>query len=131
VVLDRIHWDSDTFAVKRDENISKHMTLKASFGDEWIIEGVYGFLAEVALPRATGLVWLNLPWKDCERGILERGAWQNAEPDAMESLLKWARDYSIRQTSSSLAGHKTLFDNFAGPKLEIKARQDVDALIVI
>ena len=31
-------------------------------------EGVYGWLAEVAVPRATALIWLDIPWDVCREG---------------------------------------------------------------
>jgi len=49
------------------------MTLEVSTQPLWIIEGVYGWLAEVALPRATALIWLDLPWSlavpDCSHVV--------------------------------------------------------------
>jgi hypothetical protein len=37
------------------------MVADATAESKWIIEGVYGWLAELALPRATSLIWLDLP----------------------------------------------------------------------
>lgn len=39
----------------------------------WVIEGVYGWLAEVAVPRATALMWLDVSWDVCREGLLARG----------------------------------------------------------
>ena len=41
------------------------MTLEVSSQPRWIIEGVFGWLAEVALPKATAL-----------RGLLNEGLWR-------------------------------------------------------
>ena len=127
--LDRIHWDSDTFATKRDEQIALQMTREAALGERWIIEGVYGWLAQAAIPRATALIWLNLPWEECQTGISQRGPWNKAGPNAMAALLEWAEAYYVRQTSSSLAGHLQMFERFDGDKFAISSRQSAIAFM--
>jgi adenylate kinase family enzyme len=70
--LDHIHW-RDSYGIKRDEDAAKRMVADASAESKWIIEGVYGWLAEVALPRATSLIWLDMPWTICREGLSARG----------------------------------------------------------
>ncbi|MFY9956597.1 hypothetical protein [Bradyrhizobium sp.] len=48
-------------ATGSDEDAAKRMVADAAAESKWIIEGVYGWLAELALPRATSLIWLDLP----------------------------------------------------------------------
>jgi len=67
--LDHIHW-RDSYGIKRDEDAAKRMVVDAAAESEWIIEGVYGWLAEVALPRATSLIWLDMPWTICREDCL-------------------------------------------------------------
>ena len=45
-----------------------------------MIEGVFGELAQVALSRATVLVWLDLSWGECRRGLLQRGLHYGYDP---------------------------------------------------
>jgi hypothetical protein len=45
------------------------MTLEVSSQPRWIIEGVFGWLAEVTLPKATAL-----------RGLLNEGLWHVSDP---------------------------------------------------
>src|SRR5260370_7689640 len=59
--LDLLNWEGDDYGRKRDENDARRMTLEVSAQPFWIIEGVYGWLAEVALPRATALISLDFP----------------------------------------------------------------------
>ena len=69
--LDFVHWHAD--GRKRDETDAKVRVARIAAGDGWVIEGVYGWLAEVALPRADTLIWLDLSWDDCRAGLLARG----------------------------------------------------------
>src|SRR5260370_16221220 len=48
--LDLLNWEGDDYGRKRDEDDARRMTLEVSAQPFWIIEGVYGWLAEVALP---------------------------------------------------------------------------------
>ena len=56
--LDLLNWEGNGYG----------RTLEVSTQPLWIIEGVYGWLAEVALPRATALIWLDFPWNLCRAG---------------------------------------------------------------
>jgi hypothetical protein len=60
--LDLLNWEGNGYGRKRDEDAARRMTLEVSTQPLWIIAGVYGWLAEVALPRATALIWLDFPW---------------------------------------------------------------------
>ena len=51
--LDLLNWEGDGYGRKRDEDAARRMTLEVSAQPLWIIEGVYRWLAEVALPRAS------------------------------------------------------------------------------
>ncbi len=110
--LDGVHWDNEHFNHKRDEDVARRMTAEAAAQERWIIEGVYGWLAAVALPRATALIWLDMPWDYCRSGLLVRGAWRGIDEAAFQEFLAWAEAYySSRTTSSSLVGHARLFDD--------------------
>jgi adenylate kinase family enzyme len=78
--LDLVHWHTD--GRKRDEADAIGRVADLAEGDGWVIEGVYGWLAEVALPRADMLIWLDMAWDDCRAGLLARSrstAWHEAE----------------------------------------------------
>lgn len=55
VDLDRLHWEDEGYGRKRDVETAKRLTLAEVAKPRWIIEGVYGWLADVALPRASRL----------------------------------------------------------------------------
>jgi adenylate kinase family enzyme len=44
--LDLLNWEGDGYGRKRDEDAARRMTLQVSAQPLWIIEGVYGWLAE-------------------------------------------------------------------------------------
>jgi len=126
--LDPIHWQ-DRVGVKRDETLATGMVVDIAGKPQWIIEGVYGWLAAAALPFATSLIWLDLPWMLCSEGLSLRGPWKDAAAGEHEAFLQWAEAYWQRRTSTSFSGHLALFENFAGPKLRLRSREEVDALV--
>jgi adenylate kinase family enzyme len=126
--LDPIHWQ-DKVGVKRDETLATGMVVELAGKPRWIIEGVYGWLAAAALPFATSLIWLDLPWTLCSEGLSRRGPWKDASAGEHEAFLQWAEAYWQRQTPTSFSGHLALFENFAGPKLRLRSREEIDALL--
>jgi adenylate kinase family enzyme len=119
--LDRVHWQ-DEVTVKRDEPVAAAMVAELAAEPRWVIEGVYGWLAAVALPFATTLIWLDMPWQVCRDGLTERGPWKGAAAADHAAFLDWAEAYWERTTSTSFAGHQALFDGFAGTKLRFESR---------
>ena len=102
--LDPIHWQ-DKVGVKRDETQATAMVVEIAGKPQWIIEGVYGWLAAAALPFATSLIWLDLPWIICSEGLSRRGPWKDASAGEHEAFLQWAEAYWQRQTPTSFSGH--------------------------
>jgi adenylate kinase family enzyme len=119
--LNRIHW-LDKVGVARDESDAKRMVSGLAAQPLWIIEGIFGWLAEAALPRATSLIWLDLPWSVCRKGLVARGRWPGASAAEHADFLAWAEDYWRRETPSSFKGHLALFGAFAGPKWRLRSR---------
>ncbi len=129
VDLDLLHWEGPGYGVRRNEETARQMVSAASDDPLWIIEGVYGWLAEVALPKATALVWLDLPWSICRQGLLSRGLRRGASEASFVALLKWSEDYWERRTSSSFNGHLKVFDEFSGEKVRLRERDEVQELL--
>ena len=63
--LDEIHWLPGGFNARRDPAIAVGMVRASSADEAWVIEGVFGWLANEALPRATALIWLDMPVEEC------------------------------------------------------------------
>jgi adenylate kinase family enzyme len=124
--LDSLHWERD--GQKRDEETAKRLVRDAAAAPSWIIEGVFGWLAEIAMPKATALIWLDLPWSVCREGLLVRGQRGGAEADFAD-LFAWSKAYWDRETSSSFKGHSHLFESFPGTKLRLRDRGEVRQLL--
>lgn len=127
VDLDAIHWDDN--GRKREEGVSRDRVAAVAAQHTWIIEGVYGSLAEVASTRATALIWTDLPWSECRDGLLRRGLRRGMTEADQAALLSWAAAYWTRRTPSSSAGHLRLFEAFPGEKVRLWTRLDVDMLV--
>ncbi len=92
--------------------------------DQWIIEGCYGDLVEAALPQCTELRFLN-PGVEacvahCHRRPWEPEKFSSAEEQGamLEQLALWVRQYEIRDDEYGLKRHRTIFEQFTGPKRE-------------
>lgn len=114
--LDTLHWEAGRYGVKRDENTARQLVRAAAGEPRWIMEGVFGWLADVAVPRATALLWLDLPWENCREGLVQRGLRRGATDQDHAQLLEWAEAYWDRKTPSSFAGHLRIFESFSGEK---------------
>jgi adenylate kinase family enzyme len=127
--LDFIHWKGDGYGAKQDEDVARQKVADLAATERWVIEGVYGWLAEVAIPRATALIWLDVPWDVCRAGLLARGQRRDGTEADFAELLKWAEAYWDRQTPTSFKGHRRLFEAFSAAKLRIQARKETDQLL--
>lgn len=130
VHLDEIFWLPGGFNRKRPADEVDAMIRMEATKEEWISEGVFGDLAEKLLPRATHLVWLDLPWEECRNGLLQRGSESSNQLDPVDAeenfrkLLQWAEGYQERTGSCSHAGHRLLYEGFSGAKTRITGRKD-------
>ena len=125
--LDVIHWYP--CGRKRDEAETKAQVAEIAVADVWVIEGVYGWLADVALSRARALIWLDLSWDECRGGLLARGLRRGMTSDDQDALLAWAEGYWRRTTPSSFSGHCRIFQSFTGEKTRLRTRADAVAFV--
>jgi hypothetical protein len=126
--LDHVHWLNKVGSM-RDEGQAKAIVAGFAATPRWTIEGVYGWLAEVALPFATSLIWLDMPWNVCRDSLALRGPWRGATAEEHAAFLGWAEDYWGRTTPSSFTGHLALFTTFAGFKRRLGSRSEVAEFI--
>jgi adenylate kinase family enzyme len=123
--LDLLHWEDNGHGAKRDEAAARLLVRESAARPVWVIEGVYGWLVEEAVLRATALVWLDLPWSVCHDSLLARGLRRGATKADFAELMRWAEAYWQRRTPSSFAGHLRLFESFPGPKHRLQDREAV------
>lgn len=127
--LDHIHWEPGGYGHARDKAAARALVEQAAAGERWIIEGVYGRLAQIALPRATALIWVRLPVEECLANLRRRGVRRGAGAEELHGLMCWAGDYDRRDDSSARAGHAALFAAFTGPKIAVSSRAEMAALL--
>ena len=127
--LDLLHWETGGYGVKRDENAARQLVRTAADEPRWIIEGVFGWLAEIAVPRATALIWLDVPWGICRAGLQARGLRRGSTDQDHTELLKWAEAYWDRKTPSSFTGHLTIFEGFPGVKYRLGSREKISEFL--
>jgi adenylate kinase family enzyme len=123
--LDLLHWEGDGHGAKRAEAVARQMVHGIAAQPAWAMEGVYGWLAEVALPRAVGLIRLDLPWSVCPAGRFARGVQCGGTEAEFTELIGWAEAYWERRTPSSFAGHLRLFESCHGAKRRFRDRREI------
>jgi adenylate kinase family enzyme len=124
--LDEFHWEAGAYGERRDEATAKRLVSEAAAQPVWIVEGVYGWLARVALPRASALIWLDLSWEDCKRGLTDRGLRRGMTTEDHAALVVRAADYWTRDNANSFNGHFRLFEVFRGLRVRLKSRAQID-----
>lgn len=89
---------------------------------DWVIEGCYADLVELALPEATRLIFLDPPVQTCQEHARAR-PWEPhkyATPEAQDAnlpmLLDWIAAYPTREGPLGRPAHLALFEDFAGEK---------------
>jgi adenylate kinase family enzyme len=91
--LDTIRWIGPGYRLRREAIAIVRQIAQA---EQWIIEGVYGWLAQAALPRVTCLIWLDLPVEGCIANLTERGVRGGGDRASFSALLESTRDYEGR-----------------------------------
>jgi adenylate kinase family enzyme len=133
--LDRIFWMPCGFNEKRSEAEIKIEIKGKQKENSWIVEGVFGELAEAFLPRTELLIFLDMDWTTCHIGLMMRGSESSRQlatakaEENFSKLLLWAEQYWTRTNSCSYSAHLQLFSNFAGLKFKFTCRAEVDELL--
>jgi adenylate kinase family enzyme len=125
--LDSIHWLPGGFNARRDPALAVAMVREAASRERWILEGVYGWLAEPALPRATALILLDIDDRECVANVRARGLRDGEDEASLASLVDWIADYRVRQNANSFHRHEQLFDRFEGAKRRLTSRDQIAA----
>lgn len=89
---------------------------------DWVIEGCYSDLLEIALPYSSEIIYLNLPIELCIENARNR-PWEPHKYDSkeaqdanLEMLVDWISQYSSRTDTFSEASHRALYEQYAGSK---------------
>ncbi|WP_268799677.1 P-loop NTPase family protein [Pseudomonas huanghezhanensis] len=129
--LDDLYFVGSGYTHMRTKEDTVELALVKAQQNRWVIEGIYGWLAQALLVRATHLVWLTLPEEQCMSNIAARGNRGSASPESFLDLLEWANTYRTRKGSSAFGFHERLFSNFQGAKYRLNSRDEVSTLALI
>jgi len=121
--LDTVAWEPDQIAVARPvEAAVEDVRAFGKAHESWIIEGCYAGLIEVGLEFSPHLLVLEPGLEQCVANC-EARPWEPHKYASMEEqdeklpfLLDWIEAYYSRDGDMSLKAHRTLFENYTGPK---------------
>jgi adenylate kinase family enzyme len=131
VHLDDIFWEPGGFDQKRSSETVNALILKVKAEERWIVEGVFGELAQQFLRDADQLIWLDLEWSVCRERLSNRGSEskmhleRKQSDDGLRRLLEWAEKYHERSDMRSHQGHMALFKAFNGARLRLQSEHEV------
>ncbi|PKH06492.1 AAA family ATPase [Moritella sp. Urea-trap-13] len=135
VNLDAIVWEPGGYNQKRTPEVIENELASLSSEHSWVVEGVFGALAEQLISSADTLLFLDLDWSVCESSLRARGSESSKQFNANQAennfteLLIWAFEYSNRTSKSSRQFHNHLFSHFSGVKVRFTRRSEVNAFI--
>jgi adenylate kinase family enzyme len=133
--LDRLFWMPGGFNEKRQKDEVRNEIEQKRKENSWIAEGVFGELAELFLPRAQTLIYLDVDWAVCHAGLTARGSESSRQLETVKAgenfrnLVLWAEQYWTRTNSCSHTNHLRLLDDFTGRKFRFTTRTEVCAFI--
>ena len=135
VHLDDIFWQPGGFDEKRPADEVDRLIAHSKQNSSWIVEGVFGELAERYFPEADLLIWLDIEWAICHARLMARGSESKRHmgrvqaEEGLRILVEWASRYYERQDLRSFTGHQTLIRKFPGATLHLSCEEDVNRLI--
>jgi len=124
--LDEIMWIPGECSQKRTVAERNRIVTEILKNESWIVEGVFGDLAELFVDFADELIWLDKTKEECLSNLDKRGPSYNkivnsdeAEKSFLE-LKEWASKYWERSGSCCVEFHKNLYQNFKRDKKRLK-----------
>ena len=127
--LDEIAWlptDPPQRAPLADSQ--QHIVRFAEDHKQWVVEGCYADLIEIAATHANEMIFLNLSVSDCIANARSR-PWEphkypskEAQDANLEMLIDWIKNYPHRDDACSQQRHIALFESFQGTKKMVTKR---------
>lgn len=125
--LDEVVWIGPYGGKERNKREAYAEVERLASGDQWVIEGVYGWLVPAALSPATDFIFLDLPVDECVANLRARGIQGGGSAEAFGKMLEWVAGYPIRTNANSRATHQRLFEQFDGRGKTLSTRAEVAA----
>ncbi|WP_273762600.1 AAA family ATPase [Aeromonas hydrophila] len=132
VNLDPIVWQPGCFNQKRPQHKIDQAIQTLAQEPSWVVERVFGALADQLLDAADTLLFLDLDWSVCRDSLQSRGSQSARQRDAVaaeenfQQLLVWASEYGQRTSKSSRQYHRELFDRLPNAKHRFTTRAEVN-----
>jgi adenylate kinase family enzyme len=126
LALDEFHWLPGGFNERRAPEEAMRLVREAAAQENWIMEGVFGWLANEAAPRATALLWLQLPEEECVRNLRDRPVKNGETTQSRRHLEQWCLDYRTRENANSYAGHLKIHEAFPCEKHVLASRLQIE-----
>ena len=123
--LDDVVWDGPYGGKEREKPAAFAEAERLAAAENWVIEGVYGWLVPTALPRATEFVFIDLPVDECIANLRARGQQGGGDAAAFEKMLDWVAGYPTRTNANSRATHERQFTEFPGTKHRLTTRDGI------
>jgi adenylate kinase family enzyme len=89
-----------SYDTERANTVARNLVEKVAARPVLVIGGGSGALCSVALQNATGLIWLDLPWRTCQVGLRQRGLRRGMTEADYAELVAWAAEYWTRQNAN-------------------------------
>jgi adenylate kinase family enzyme len=132
VHLDELFWEPGGFDVKRDQEEVDRLIEESKRTASWVVEGVFGELAERYFAEAELLIWLDIDWETCKTRLLARGSeskrhlGREQSEEGLKRLVDWASHYYDRGDLRSFVGHQSLMEKFPGKTLRLTSEEQVN-----
>lgn len=128
VDLDQIRWIDGDYSRREAKQVAVAKTVENAKRDQWIIEGVYGWLISPILDRATCLIWTDIPWSESRNNLHARETALGSAGN-FEELETWSADYWNRKSASSYGAHLAMYEDFSGPKYRLLSMKETSGFI--
>lgn len=130
VHLDDVHWEPGRYGIARDRAVVHGDVRTIAAGEAWLLEGIYGLYVDIALPRTTMLVWLDLSEEECVANTMRRGIQGGESQESFDGLVKWVSEYRTRKNNwNSFDAHLKLYESFSGQKVRLRSRTEIGAYV--
>ena len=121
--LDTLAWQPITPPERKPLKDSERGILSfIESNDNWVIEGCYSDLLEIAAPFSNEIIYMNLPIEICIENAKNR-PWEphkyeskEAQDKNLEMLINWISQYSVRDDTFSAVAHTELYEHYSGNK---------------
>jgi adenylate kinase family enzyme len=121
--LDTIAWEPGKIAVPRDPaDAAADVRMFCRSNQDWIVEGCYASLIEIALESGPELLVLDPGVEQCIDNCRSRPlephkySTKEEQDKHLAFLLEWVAEYYARDDDMSLLAHKRVYDQYQGAK---------------